>query len=69
MRHGEGVHELIERLGGGAGPYFIDQEVEDFGHEPTRLRHAGERVSPVELDLGVARLGAGKFEIGHGKRL
>ena len=59
----------IERFGGDAGLDLIDQEVEDLGHEPSGLRHAGESVSPVELDLGVARLGAGKFEIGHGMRL
>ena len=69
MRHGEGVDELVERFGGNSGPHLIDQEVEHLGHEPSRLGHSGERVSPVQFDLGVARLGAGKFEIGHGMRL
>ena len=65
--HGELEHEPVERLGGHAGPHLIDEEIEHLGHEPAGLRHAGEGVRSVELDLGVARLGAGKFEIGHGK--
>ena len=69
MVHGERVHELVERLGGDAGLHFVDQEVEHFGHQPARLGHAGKGVGAMQLDLGVARLGAGKFEIGHGKRL
>ena len=69
MRHGEVVDELVERIGGNSGLDLVDQEVEHLGHKPSRLGHAGESVSPVQLDLGVARLGAGKFEIGHGMRL
>ena len=65
VRHGEIEHEGVERLGGHAGLHLIDEEIEDLGHEPARLRHAGESFGSVQLDLGVARLGAGEFEIGH----
>ncbi len=69
MVHGEFEHEPVERLGGHARLHFVDQEIEDLGHEPAGLRHAGEGVGSMELDLGVARLGAGEFEVGHGVRL
>ena len=65
MRHGEVEHEGVERLGGNAGLYPIGQKIERLGDEVAGLGHAGERLRPVELDLGVAPLGAGKFEIGH----
>ena len=42
VRHGEIEHEGIERLGGHAGLHLIDEEIEDLGHEPAGLGHAGE---------------------------
>ena len=47
----------------------LDEEIESLGREPAGLAHAGEVVGAVQPDLGVVRLGAGKFEIGHGIRL
>ena len=69
MVHGEFEHEPVERLGGHPRLHFVDQEIEDLGHEPAGLGHAGEIVGSMELDFGVARLGAGEFEVGHGVRL
>ena len=65
MLHGKVEHEGIECLGGHARLHLIDEKIEDLGHEPAGLGHAGEGFRSVQLDLGVARLGAGKFEIGH----
>ena len=68
MRKREIEHELVECLGGHAGLDLVDQEIEHLGHQPPGLGHAGEGVSSVQLDLGVTRLGAGEFEIGHGSQ-
>ncbi len=69
MVHGEFEHETVERLGGHPGPHFADEEIESLGREMAGLGHAGEVVGAVQPDLGVVRLSAGKFEIGHGIRL
>ena len=37
MGHGEVEHELVERLGGHAGPHLVHQQVERLGHELSGL--------------------------------
>ena len=61
-------HERIERLGGHAGPDLVHEQVERLGHELAGLLHAGKGLRPMQLDLGVTRLGAGEFEVRHRAR-
>ena len=68
MRHGEVEHEVVERLGGHARLDLVDEQVEGLGHELAGLLHAVEGVGSMQLDLGVARLGAGEFEVRHRAR-
>ncbi len=58
-------HKGVERLGGHAGLHLIDEQVEHMRHELASLGHAGEGFRSVQLDLGVARVRAGEFEVGH----
>ena len=63
MRHGEIVHKIVESIGGDPWLDDIHQGVERLGHKPASLRHAGKSLRPMQLDLGVAPLGAADFEV------
>ena len=49
--------------------HLTPEQIEGLGHELASLLHAGKGVRPMQLDLGVSRLGAGEFEVRHRARL
>ena len=51
-------HQLIEPLGGYSRLDVRNQQVERAGRELARPAHALEGITAMELDLGIARLGA-----------
>ena len=68
MGHGKIKHKRIEYLGGHTCLDLVHEQVERLGYELASLLHAGKGLRPMQLDLGVTRLGAGEFEVRHRAR-